>query len=246
MKWIYRREARLLRTFERRFNDRAPVVTVVSDREREIAEQSVGLSNVAVVEVGVDPVRWAPPDDVTRRQSVVFTGVFNYAPNEQGALWFASDVWPLVKQSEPDAVLTLVGMYPSRRIQNLAQPGSIVVTGAVPDVRPYLWKASAAIAPLWLSRGTQTKVLEALGAGVPCVVTPAVLEGLPASARGACISRDNTASFADAVIGLLRQPADAARRALMCESVKGLSWDHQLQPFLEIIEAAAESRPFKG
>jgi sugar transferase (PEP-CTERM/EpsH1 system associated) len=246
MKWIYRREARVLRAFEHRFAQRARAVTVVSERERDVAEQSVGIPNVIVVPVGVDAGRWAPPAHATPLKRVVFTGVFNYAPNEQGALWFVSEVWPLVKRREPEAELMLVGMSPSGRVKALAQPGSIVVTGAVPDVRPYLWEASAAIAPLWLSRGTQTKVLEALAAGAPCVVTPAVRGGLPAAAQEACICRDDAATFADAVTALLRQPAAPHERAALCQSMQSLQWDDVLKPFLEIVERAAQSGSFKG
>ena len=242
MKWIYGREARLLRAFEQTAARRAAIVSVISERECDIAQREIGLSNAVVVPNGVDTARWAPPHDVVKRRRVVFTGVFNYAPNEQGALWFASEVWPLVKRSETDAVLSLVGMNPSRRVLALAQPGSVVVTGAVPDVRPYVWEAAAAVAPLWLARGTQNKVLEALAAGVTCVVTPAVLAGLPPSAQQACVSREDAAGFADAVIGLLQQPADGERQTAACQSVKDLSWEAQLAPFLELVETARRER----
>ena len=162
-------------------------------------------------------------------------------------MWLASEVWPLVRRSVPHAKLKLVGMLPSQRVRALAIENSIEVTGAVDDVRPHVWRASGAVAPLWVARGTQTKVLEALAGGLPCVVTPAVLEGLPAAAREGCICRQDAQGFADAVIGLLERQASGDAPRETHQTVQDLGWDAQLRPFLEILdEAAAESRPFKG
>lgn len=237
MSWVYRREARTLRTFERTATGRALATAVVSERERSLAEERLGRP-VRAVPNGVDVGFWARPDGESTRPEVVFCGVFNYEPNEQGAIWLASEVWPLVKQQEPSARLKLVGMNPSPRVRALASGGSIEVTGAVPDVRPHVWQASAAAAPLHLARGTQNKVLEALAAGLPCVVTPAVLEGLPSAAREACVSRGDARGFAEALVSILRRPPAASDRAALCQSVKSLSWESQLAPFLTLVDGS--------
>jgi sugar transferase (PEP-CTERM/EpsH1 system associated) len=237
MKWVYRREARTLSRFERNAAERAVATAVVSERERALAERVLGRPVIAVPN-GVDIQSWAPPAGQVSRPEVVFCGVLNYEPNERGAIWLASEVWPLVKQQEPGARLRLVGMNPSPRVRALAASDSIEVTGAVPDVRPHVWQASAAVAPLWLARGTQNKVLEALAAGLPCVVTPAVLEGLPPVAREACLCRQDAAGFAEALIGLVRSPLGAEKRAAIGNSVKSLGWEGQLAPFLGLVEAA--------
>jgi sugar transferase (PEP-CTERM/EpsH1 system associated) len=237
MSWIYRHEARTMRAFEQQAMDRAVVTTVVSEREQALAERVLGRS-ATTVPVGVDLDRWRPPVDVVPGPDVVFCAVFNYEPNEDGAVWLASDVWPLVRRAVPGARLTLVGMHPTRRVQQLAND-SIQVTGAVDDVRPFLWRSSAAVAPLFLARGTQTKVLEALAAGVPCVVTPPVLEGLPSAARGACTCRDDVAGFAEGIVSHLLNPRSPEQQWAIRQSVNGLGWDTQLSPFLHLLEEAA-------
>jgi hypothetical protein len=59
------------------------------------------------------------------------------------------------------------------------------------------------IAPLRLARGTQIKVLMAMAAGRPCVVTPYVAEGIGARAGHHLAVADSPAEFAEAMIDLL-------------------------------------------
>ena len=240
MKWIYRREERTLGEFERRAMQRAIATTVVSDRERDLAERVIGRPTLTIPN-GVDLERWSPPTHHPVFPEIVFCAVFDYEPNEQGALWLVSEVWPLVKRQQPSARLKLVGMNPTPRIRALASEGSVDVTGAVDDVRPHIWRASAAVAPLWLARGTQNKVLEALAGGVPCVVTPAVMEGLPEDTRAGCLCRDNAADFAEAIVACLRYPPTDDRRKAIRQTVKDFGWDSQLRPFLRLLEGAAAS-----
>ena len=168
---------------------------------------------VAVVSNGIDLASFSPSSPPSAEPEVVFCGVFNYAPNVAGALWLASEIWPRVLEAEPRARLSLVGMHPTRAIRDLARQPSIRVTGAVPDVRPYLWNASVAVAPLLLARGLQNKVLEALAAGLPCVVTPAVFEGLPDIVRPASVPAGDAAAFAEAIVRLIRATPEARRMA---------------------------------
>ncbi len=227
-----------MREFEQRAVRHAFATTVVSEREKELLEVVVPEADPLVVQNGIDIASFSSPDPPASGLQVVFCGVFNYPPNEAGALWFASHVWPRVLQEEPEARLTLVGMNPSRAVRALGRDTSVTVTGTVPDVRPYLWSAALAVAPLHLARGVQNKVLEAIAAGLPCVVTPQVFEGLPHNAARACVSAADPESFARAVLGLLRR-APAERRVLTDNAdLRVLSWESQLQPMLRLLDAA--------
>ncbi len=179
MSWIYRREYRTMRRFEERAAEAAEATLVVSERERAVMQDVQPDSRVIVVPNGVDLGGFAPPEAPAEGRNVVFCGVFDYPPNVSGAVWLAQEIWPKVKTRHPDATLTLVGMNPARAVLALARDPSVRVTGAVSDVRPFLWQAAVSAAPLLVARGVQNKVLEALAAGLPCVVTPPVFEGLP-------------------------------------------------------------------
>ena len=179
--WIYRREARTLGAFETRAATSAVATLVVNDREAEIARQLAPAAKVHVIANGVELERLRPPAEPSGRERVVFCGVMNYAPNDQGIRWFINEVWPKVRAHRPGATLAVVGADPERSLQALcARDHTIELTGSVPDVRPWLWESAVAIAPLHVARGVQNKALEAIACGLPIVITSAVAAGLPA------------------------------------------------------------------
>jgi hypothetical protein len=109
------------------------------------------------------------------------------------------------------------------------------VTGEVPDVRPFLWESSVAAAPLFVARGVQNKAIEAVAAGLPVVVTPAVYQGLPAAVQRASIEAGDAPAFAAAVCDLFAVAA-AERRALAARAdLQGLSWREQLSPLVDLV-----------
>jgi len=81
------------------------------------------------------------------------------------------------------------------------------VTGSVEDVRPYLRRAAVAVAPFRISRGMQSKVLEAMASGLPVVGSSLAFQGIPAGEEGGVESADTPDAFSAAVIRLLQNPA---------------------------------------
>ncbi len=123
-----------------------------------------------------------------------------------------------------------------------ARDSSITVTGTVPDVREHVWQSSLAVAPLHTAQGVQNKVLEAVAAGLPCVVTQEVADGLPGQITPACLLAGTAGEFAATVANLLAQ-SPAERRAIAERAdLAGFDWSSRLAELPDILEAAAAAR----
>jgi glycosyltransferase involved in cell wall biosynthesis len=154
--------------------------------------------------------------------------------------WFVEKVWPLVRETRPDATLAVVGLDPSPAFRSLCgDDPSITVTGRVPDVREWLWDSAVAIAPLHVARGVQNKALEAIAAGLPIVLTEAVAGGLPYEAASASRVANTPAQFADYVLDLLSKSPDERRAMAESSDFRGLTWARTLEPLKAIFETAA-------
>jgi glycosyltransferase involved in cell wall biosynthesis len=176
---LYRLEARKARRFEARwFRSFRSVITVSHEDARALRELDSRIAT-EVVPNGVDTEELAPnPRVVPEEDLVVFTGAMQWAPNAEAAVFLAHRVLPLLRAHRPGARLAVVGRRPAAAVQDLAGIPGVEVTGEVPDVRPWLWRARAYACPMMSGTGIKNKLLEALACGSACVATPLSCQGL--------------------------------------------------------------------
>lgn len=243
MSWLYRREAITLGAFEARAAKRAFAALVVNEREAAVARELAPTANVRVLVNGVELDRLRPVDPPEDNARVVFCGVMNYAPNDEGMTWFVREVWPLVRAQRSDATLAIVGADPTPALRGLcARDSAIEVTGCVPDVRNWLWNAAVGIAPLRVARGVQNKALEAIAAGLPIVITEAVAGGLPREAAVASSVADRPDRFAQHVLDILALSPTARRARASRADLSHLTWSNTLSPLWSLLEDAVAPR----
>ena len=191
-----------LRTFEPRVTQSFANVICTTQAEASALGRGTPVPN------GVDLDGYDADAPYPANANVVFTGKMSYAPNADAAVWFTQSVWPLVRRALPHATFTVAGSAPTKAVQRLTSPKlGIVVTGRVPDLRPYLDAATVAVCPLRVGVGVQNKVLEAMAAGRAVVVSPLAASGLAGNTP--LRVAEGAGEFADAVIDLLTHPRDA-------------------------------------
>lgn len=187
MSWVYRREARQLLSYEREIAASFSASLLVSKMEanlfKELAPESA--DKITYCSNGVDISEFDPAVDFPNPfpdsgPHIVFTGAMDYWPNEDAVVWFVTEVLPAAKIKWPKLKFYIVGSRPSEKVKSLSKNSSVVVTGRVPDVRPYIHNATAVIAPMRIARGIQNKVLEAMAMAKPVIVSPMGLEGIDA------------------------------------------------------------------
>lgn len=216
--WIYRRESRALLAFERATAERTASSVFVSDNEaslfRSLAPETAG--KVTAIPNGVDTAFFDPALAFDRpfaagERVLVFTGAMDYWANVDAVTWFAESVLPAVRRTLPDASFWIVGANPDPAVRKLADRPGVVVTGRVPDTRPYLAHAAVVVAPLRIARGTQNKVLEAMAMARPVVTTPAAAAGAQACVAGEdLVVAETVEAWSDAIGSLLADGAAAA------------------------------------
>jgi polysaccharide biosynthesis protein PslH len=110
--------------------------------------------------------------------TVVFTGVLDYSPNTEAVLWFAQQIWPLVREKVPHARFVAAGRRPPTRIQQLSAIDGVEIRGDVPSIPEVLAEAWLSVAPMRSGSGLKNKILEAWSCGRPVVGTSMAMNGL--------------------------------------------------------------------
>jgi glycosyltransferase involved in cell wall biosynthesis len=236
-------ESRALQRAERHYVQLADYVLAVSENDRASFAQYADPRRISVIPTGVDTEYFQPevPSGPSLEQpdTMVFTGSMDWMPNEDGVAYFVEKILPLIRRQIPEAAFWAIGHRPPRRIQALASD-SVVVTGTVEDIRPYLAKAALCVVPLRSGSGTRIKIFEAMAMGKAVVSTSMGAEGLPVQHGKNIILADDPADFARQVVDLLRDPPHRQRlgqaaRQLVVESY---GWPAVAAYFDSIMQAA--------
>jgi glycosyltransferase involved in cell wall biosynthesis len=244
--FLYRRyEARHYPLFQRGF--------VVSGAEAERVRQICPGWEVVVLPNGVDADDFRPADTPPEGPPrIVFTGALESVTNEDAAWRLATQIFPGIGKVYPDAEMDVVGKNPSARLVQLAAENPRVrVTGAVPEVAPYLRAATLFLSPLRDATGIKNSVLQALASGLPVLVSPRSAEGI--EGRDGCdfIVCPGEAEFTAHAIRLLADPAARAQlgdnaRRLIARAYTWQSYADRLENSLHDICAGRQLSPTAG
>lgn len=220
------------------YADADRVLTLTAEGREELLAVRPGLG-ISVVPHGVDVERFHPGERGGGPPTVMFLGNYPHDPNRDAVIYFGTRVWPQVKRRVPGARFLVVGRGPTEDMLALAAGDpSIVITGQVDDVYPYLRESDAFVCPVRLGGGFRGKVLEAMASGVPVVSTRLGAEGLPARDRENILLADSPGELAEGTIRLLEDRQLAGRIAAGARKlvVEDYSWQRGVEILAEVLQ----------
>jgi sugar transferase (PEP-CTERM/EpsH1 system associated) len=207
----YRWEAWRMAAVERRLADRFDQVTVATQGEAD-ALATIGVrGQIDWFPNGVDVEYFHPTREPYDANLITFVGRMDYFPNEQCMVAFCGEVWPRLRRAQPTLRLQIVGAEPTPRVQALGAIEGVTVTGAVPDVRPYLRRSALSITPLQIALGTQNKILESMAMEVPVVSSRIAAKGVDAVPGEHLLTADTPAELTEAILRIAGNPAERQR-----------------------------------
>jgi len=168
-----------------------------------------------------------------RTPSIGFLGNMAYPPNVEAATWLYREVFFPLRRQIPMLSLYIIGRSPVASVLALGKNASVVVTGEIPQVWPWLNAVDLFVLPIFNGTGIKNKVLEILYAKRAIITTPLANEGIDAVPGRDIVLCNSGADFQRETLRLLNAPAERAR---LGESghrwvVKRFSWDSILEDF---------------
>ncbi len=241
VKWIDRLidkvEYAKMRRFEpaqvRRFHH----VIAVSEQDRQAMSWMCDLSHISVVPTGVDLAKYKyDPNAVPDNPLVIFSGSMDWEANIDGVEYFCKDIWPRVLARAPDARFRIVGRDPHPRVKRLASD-SVELTGTVPSVIDYMRQAAVLVVPLRIGGGTRIKIYEGMAMGKATVSTSVGAEGLDVQHGRDILLEDDPASFANAIVNLLRDKnLRREYEAAAAGTARQYDWSVIARRFVDVLE----------
>ncbi len=188
LKWLYRLEGRRLATKEQWWAHASDATIVITQAESIELRRFVLEGKLHVVTNGVHmPTTHEKSEQEQKEASngkpnqlpvIGFVGVMDYRPNVDAVCWFVENCWEEIRQAYPKCEFRIVGRNPSRAVKKLGRVAGVTVVGEVKEVSDELNKFTVSIAPMRMARGLQNKVLEAMVAEIPVVLSSKAAKGI--------------------------------------------------------------------
>ena len=217
--------------------------TTVSELDKETL---LGISpdfKIQVVENGTDPDFFKPLDLSGEADTLVFAGGMSWYPNSQAMIYFANEIWPLIKKEVPGIRMNLVGGNPPAELIAFGKgEPAFKVWGMVDDVRPLIDQAAVYVVPIMVGGGTRLKILDAMAMGKAIVSTSIGCEGIEVADGHNIMIADDPEAFAASTVQLLRDPqlrcrlGENARRT----AIERYSWKSIAPKLLRVYTHLAE------
>jgi hypothetical protein len=192
---FWRLESWRLRSYDRKLVASAAVAVAHADPD------AAGLGP-GVRAIGL-PFRLEPA--APAGDKILFLGNLYYHPNEEAACWICRELVPeLEARGIPPQRVLICGRRPGRALTHLARKAGVDFRPDVPNTSTVMAEAALVLCPTTLGTGAITKVIDAVGALRPTVITPLANEGLGlVDGESALVRPRDAGLFADAVEELL-------------------------------------------
>ena len=202
-KFAYWTQQLAFQRYERLLSPKFDAVTCTSDIDAAVFQQHCTTDAIEIIPNGVDITHYLPDFTSEAPAHLIYIGSMDWYPNEDAVGFFADEVLPLIQEKVSNVTFSIVGGNPSARVRKLAEREGVVVTGRVPEIKPYFAEATVFVVPLRIGSGTRLKILEALAMGKAIVSTTVGAEGLDLRDGEEIFIADEPTAFADAVTRLL-------------------------------------------
>ncbi len=192
-----------------------PHMAALTEEDADALRRHQQMSRIYVNHIGVDTERLGRPQDMppaeeNRAPTFVFLGNYKHPPNVAAVRFFADEVMPGLRERCPQAEFLFVGSNVPAELQG-REAENVLATGFVDDFRPYIWDASAFVAPIFSGAGMRVKILEAMACGAPIVGTRLSMHGIEAMGGEHYLRAETAAEFVDACCRCIESPEDAMR-----------------------------------
>jgi glycosyltransferase involved in cell wall biosynthesis len=251
---VFRAEQRRMLRFERTIVQQFGRVAVLAQPDlRYLTSLSSPASPVVRIPYAVDLAYFS---QTVRRPAAhsplfVFVGQLGYIPNQDAVRQLVGEVWPAIRRRWPRARMRVVGARPGRSLRALLATCDVELAADVEDVRTELEDATALLVPMRLGTGIQTKVLEAMAAGVPVICSGFANRGINATPGEHLLVADSPAEYVTAAEHLIEDPGlaprltERARRWVVDEHAPAVFKAGFLQALSEVARplSGAQARP---
>ncbi len=193
-----------IRRFEKKWINKYDVLIPITDRDATILTRMGNRKPYHVTQAGIDSSNLIPTAKNLEHPTLFHIGSLEWAPNQEGLLWFIRECWPLLNRNFPDLKFYIAGRNAPQSFQNkLLSQNNVVYLGEIEDAYAFMNSKSVMIVPLFSGSGMRVKIVEGMALGKAIVTTPIGTEGIETTSGENILVATDAESFISSVISLI-------------------------------------------
>jgi glycosyltransferase involved in cell wall biosynthesis len=191
--------AKRIKRFEHRYINSYDVLVPITDRDGDILDAMGNRKPRQTSQTGIDMGSLVPKAENLEYPSVFHIGALDWAPNQEGLLWFLDQCWLKLQHKYPGLKFYLAGRNAPDWLQTKIQYKNVVFMGEIEDAYSFMNSKAIMVVPLLSGSGMRVKIIEGLALGKAIVSTSIGAEGIAVENRKQVIIADEVESFINAI-----------------------------------------------
>lgn len=184
-----------IKIFEKSFINSYDLLVPITERDGIMLDKLGNKKPMHVSPTGIESTVLIPHSKNLEHPSLFHIGSLDWAPNQEGLIWFIERCWPKIHEQFPDLKFYIAGRNaPDWLVRRFHAP-NIVFEGEVADAYQFMNSKSIMVVPLFSGSGMRIKIIEGMALGKPIVSTPIGTEGISTQSGKNILIADNEKEF---------------------------------------------------
>jgi glycosyltransferase involved in cell wall biosynthesis len=167
-----------LRKFEISFLNAYDLLVPITQRDALAFEKMGNQRPVFVSQTGIDSKDIRTDFSSIEFPSLFYIGALDWAPNQEGLIWFVENCWERLSERFPDLKFYIAGRNAPRWLETKINRANVIFLGEIKDAHQYIHSKAIMVVPLFSGSGMRIKIIEGMSLGKTIVTTPVGTEGI--------------------------------------------------------------------
>lgn len=192
-----------IKRFEISYLNSYDILVPITDRDGQILDELGNTKPRHTSQTGIDFASLVPTARKLEFPSLFHIGALDWAPNQEGLIWFFNHCWPKIHSQNPDLKFYLAGRNaPDWFVRHIKQDG-VEYLGEINDAYDFINSKAIMVVPLFSGSGMRIKIIEGMSLGKPIVTTDIGTEGIPTENGNNILIANTAEEFTEAIFRLI-------------------------------------------
>jgi glycosyltransferase involved in cell wall biosynthesis len=171
--------SRRIKRFEISYLNTYDLLVPITDRDGIILDSLGNSKPRHTSQTGIDFASLVPTAKKLEFPSLFHIGALDWAPNQEGLIWFFDHCWPRIHNENPDLKFYLAGRNAPEWLERRIKLNGVAYLGEINDAYDFINSKAIMVVPLFSGSGMRIKIIEGMALGKPIVTTDIGTEGIP-------------------------------------------------------------------